>query len=406
MQVTDFTSDSPGKLVPTVEGALAFVPSPLPPSLDLDIGTIGLLSSADHAVGRLVGTTAHLVNPFLVGAPLLRREAILSSRIEGTVTTPEELALLEAGQQAREPAAGSDTLEVLNYVRAMQHGLERLNELPVCLRLIREIHAHLMAGGRGQEETPGEFRRAQNYIAPPGDPISAARFVPPTVLEMEAALDHFERYLHAESDLPILLKLAFVHYQFETIHPFRDGNGRVGRLLIPMMLIVAGRLSQPLLYLSGFFDQHRGDYYDLLLNVSLSGNWLAWIRFFLRAVQESADDATSRVQGLLQMRERYQLTFQSARSSALLQKLIDELFKSPSITIGQTAELLGVTPAAARNNLRKLEEAGIIREVTKRTRGQVFVAVGVLGFSEAHPSLLSSEGKRAGGRPRHSLASL
>ena len=359
---------------------MAFVPNPLPPSVDLDSETIRLLADAEHAVGRLVGTTAHLVNPYLVGSPLLRREAILSSRIEGTITTPQELALLEAGPPVQESTASSDTHEVLNYVRAMHHGLDRLNELPVCLRLIREIHAQLMAGVRGEEETPGEFRRSQNYIAPQGQPISAARFVPPTVPEMKVALDKFERYLHADAKLPILVKLALVHYQFEAIHPFRDGNGRVGRLLIPMMLIVAGRLSAPLLYLSGYFDQHRKNYYDLLLDVSLFGNWLPWIHFFLRAVAESANDATERVLGLLQLRERYQLTFQSARSSALLQKLIDELFKSPSITIGRTAELLGVTRAAARHNLSKLEEAGIVQEVTKRIRGQVFVAVGVIGF--------------------------
>jgi len=338
------------------------------------------------------------VNPFLVGSPLLHREAILSSRIEGTITTPEELVLFEVGKRPAGPgpSRAEDTREVRNYIGAMRHGLGRLQELPVCLRLIREIHSVLLADVRGGRERPGEFRTAQNYIGRHAtDSIQDARFVPPPVHEMRDLLRDLETYIASDTDpLPLLIRLALVHYQFEAIHPFRDGNGRVGRLLIPLLLCEHERLSEPLLYLSAFFERHRQAYYDLLLDVSCSGAWMRWIRFFLQGVHDCANEAAAQVEGLLGLRQRYHERFQSARSSALLIKLIDELFKRPAITIGETASLLEVTPASASYNLRKLADAGIVAEWTGRQRDQIFVAGDIVAFlrdSERPPAVEPSD---------------
>jgi Fic family protein len=382
VQAADFTASSPGRLVPTIAGALAFVPDPVPRLLEIDLPTAGLLAKAASALGRLTGATPRLMNPFLVGSPLLHREAIISSRIEGTITTPEELVLLEAAGPPRASASpgDEDTREVRNYIAAMQHGLQRLAELPVCLRLVREIHAELLRGVRGERERPGEFRDTQNWIGTRGDSIEAARYVPPPVAEMHTALNDLEQYLNLDTDLPLLVKIALVHYQFEAIHPFRDGNGRIGRLIVPLLLCHHGDMREPLLYLSAFFERCKEQYSDLLLRVSQKGDWLAWVRFFLRGVQESADEAIKQVEGLVALRERWHRQFQRARGTALLQKLIDHLFSVPAITIGDAAKVLEITPAAAAHNVRKLVGAGILNELTGRKRGQVFVAGEILAF--------------------------
>ncbi len=382
MKPSDFVDNAPGKLVPTYDGALAFVPDPVPRSLDLDHLTIRLLADAENALGRLVGITGRLVNPYLVGSPLLHREAIVSSRMEGTVTTPEALVLLEVSGATRD-SQNQDTQEVLNYIRAMRHGMARLRELPVSLRLIREIQRELIYGVRGERERPGEFRNIQNWIGKRGDPIHAARFVPPPVPEMLAALDDLERYLNripTDNDPPLSVELALIHYQFEAIHPFRDGNGRIGRLLLPLLLCSRGRMRDPLLYLSSFFERHRDTYMDLLLRVSQKGDWRAWVQFFLKAVIESAEDSVRQAEGLLALRDRYHRQFQAARSSALLQRLIDDLFQNPAITIGRATKLLNVTPMAASYNINKLQTAGILREATGRKKNKVFIATGIVAF--------------------------
>jgi Fic family protein len=355
----------------------------MPAELALGPFAVRLLSDADYALGRLAGSAGRLVNPYLIGQPLLRREAILSSRIEGTFTTPEQLVLLEAGvaPSGQDSRVTEDTREVLNYVRAMERGLELLKTIPVSLRLVKDLHAVLLTGVRGNQERPGAFRTEQNYIGSRHAPISQARFVPPPVPEMLEALDRWERDIHIDPDpLPLLVRLAVAHYQFEAIHPFRDGNGRVGRLLIPLLLCANERLSDPLLYMSAFFERHRDEYVDLLLRVSTSGSWEDWISFFLRGVAECAREGQTLTDGLLELRERYHASVRSARSSGLLAALIDELFRIPTITIGRAATLLGVTPASASSNLRKLEALNVIAEVTGRTRDQVFVAREILGF--------------------------
>lgn len=388
MKDADFISECPGQLVPTVEGAQAFVPVPIPRQLQLPSFTWRLQSDADDAVGRLAGVVARLVNPWLVAYPLMRREAILSSRIEGTHTTAEDLVLLDV-DEAQRPALPphsrkEDTLEVANYIRAMEHGLARLKEIPVSLRLIRDVHAVLLKDVRGGHERPGEFRTLQNFIGDDGDRIAGARFVPPPVTQMLALLDDFEKYLHEETDdsPPLLIRLALIHYQFETIHPFRDGNGRLGRLLLALMLCSSERLVDPTLYLSGYFDQNRDEYMDRLLLVSQRGDWVGWINFFLKGVAECAKDSREQAEGLIALRDNYLGRFRAARSSGLLQTLIEDLFKQPSMRIGDAVDLLGVSHAAASYNLKKLEAAGIVREITGRRRNQIYYAAEIVRFSQ------------------------
>lgn len=390
MQVIDFSQDSPGKLVPIGSGTVAFVPDPMPREVALGPAEVLLLSAADYALGRLAGAAGRLINPYLIGQPLLRREAIFSSRIEGTFTTPEQLVLLEAGVPANghDADASADTREVLNYVRAMERGLELLRTIPVSLRLVRDLHAVLLDGVRGGQDRPGEFRTVQNYIGSRQAPIADARFVPPPVTDMHEALKLWERDLHLQPDpLPLLVRLAVSHYQFEAIHPFRDGNGRVGRLLIPLLLCAHDRLTDPLLFMSAYFERRRDEYMDLLLRVSTHGVWREWIAFFLRGVADCTHESQKLTDGLLALRERYHAIVRSARSAGLLGRLIDDLFRLPSITIARTTELLNVTPATASSSLRKLQALGIVTEVTGRVRGQVFVAREILDFVGRDPDV-------------------
>jgi Fic family protein len=379
VRTADFSPESPGRLVEISLGVPAFVPDPMPDELTLDYVTIRLLSDAEHAIGRLVGAVGQTVNPFLVGSPLLHREAILSSRIEGTIATPEQLVLAELAGPSNASEDVGAAEEVVNYMRAMRHGLR--SKLPMSLRLIRDLHGVLMKGVRGGQDRPGEFRDVQNFIGSPGASIGDARFVPPPAGAMRDCLDVFERRLHARNErLPILVKLAVVHYQFEAIHPFRDGNGRIGRLLLPLLLVREKRLEEPVLYLSAYLERNRKEYMDLLLAISQKGAWLEWVRFFLKGVEESASESLEQTDTLLALRERYHNQFRSARSFGLLQQLIDNLFVSPSITMTTTAKALKITPAAAAANIRKLTEGGVLREVTGRKRDQVFVAHEILKF--------------------------
>lgn len=382
MQPQDFTGKSPGLLVPTERQALAFVPDPVPERLDLDGPTIRLLTSAESGLGQLKGTLRALgaqVSPHLVSRPLARQEAIASSRIEGTVTTPEQLVLLEVEPPTQDSSV-SETQEVLNYMLALDHGFRRLEALPVSLRLIKEVHAILMRGVRGDEERPGEVRTIQNFIGSSRD-IREARFVPPPVAALADCLRDLEITINPpdpDEGLPHLVRLALIHYQFETIHPFRDGNGRVGRLLIPLILCQYERLDEPTLFLSSYFEKHRGAYADLMLRVSQTGDFLAWVRFFLEAVAESARTSVERAEGLVRLRRDYHARVTTGRSSALRLKLVDALFDRPSLSIRRTAEILGVTVASASANLQKLVEAGILVEVTGRKRDQRYVARGIL----------------------------
>lgn len=378
MNPAEFTPQAPGRLVKVPEGAWAFIPAPLPPNLEPDWPTMLELSVANQALGELAGVGRMLPNPHLLIRPYLHREAVLSSKIEGTVTSVQQLLLFEAGRP--EGSDQGDVREVFNYIQATNYGLERLKELPVCLRLIRELHERLMKDVRGQEQRPGEFRNIQNWIELGQSPLEEARYVPPPVSELPQALDAFERFVAEPKDLPPLIHLALVHYQFEAIHPFRDGNGRIGRLLTTLLLSASDYyqpqplLPGPLLYLSAYFEHRRQAYYDHLLGVSQRGEWGEWLRFFLRGVAEQSRDAIQRSQRLLDLRQRYREKLQTARTSALLLRLVDELFARPAVTAAEAQKLLNVTALPVYGALRRLEEAGIIREVTGQVRNRIWLA--------------------------------
>jgi Fic family protein len=311
----------------------------------------------------------------------MRREAVLSSKIEGTQASLSDLLFFEASKPSTPKPP--DVREVANYVTALEYGLGRLKDLPVSLRLIREMHERLMHGVRGEYMTPGEFRRSQNWIGPPGCLLMDATFVPPPVEEMKEALGELEKYLHVPSALPPLVRLALIHYQFEAVHPFLDGNGRIGRLLLTLLLCAEGLLPQPLLYLSAYFERHRQDYYDLLLGVSQSGKWSEWVTFFLRGVAEQSRDAVKRSNRLLDLRQEYHQKFQSARSSALLLRLVDELFAYPAITISRAAKRTGVTPRSAQLNVERRVKERSLAEARGRKRNRVYVAPGIIRVIEA-----------------------
>ena len=391
MRHEDFSPSANGRLVPTVGGAMAFAPEPLPRRLSLDSASTGRLARAENALGRLEGLATHEFDSFLIGAPLLNREAIVSSRIEGTIASPEELAIHEAGGVLPEARRDAEAREVGNYVAAMRHGLARLPEIPLSLRLIRELHGKLLDDVRGGNYSPGEFRTSQNHIGRPGSTILEARFVPLPVPQMQEALADFEQFLHldaaADPDLPpLLVRVALVHHQFETIHPFADGNGRVGRLLIPLQLIHEQHLRKPLFYMSTYFERHRDRYYDLLLEVCQSGDYLPWVAFFLEGVAECAGDAVRQAERLLALRGEWRARFGSAGSSALLLQLVDRLFSRPSVTANEIAAAFGVSHLTATRNIQKLVDAGVLAERTGRKRDRVFVAVPLLRFMDVEPA--------------------
>ena len=357
------------------------MPDPLPPTVRWDVDLIATLSAADRAIGQLSGVAQTLANPHLLIHPFIRREAVLSSRIEGTESSLSDLFLFEAAPSV-EPAV-PDVREVANYVRALEYGLRRTTELPLSLRLIREVHALLMEGVRGEHMTPGEFRRSPNWIGPQGCTLNEATYVSPPPSDMIDALGKFETYLHTPSNLPPLVRIAIIHYHLEAIHPFLDGNGRIGRLLVTFLLCFEGVLPQPLLYLSAYLEKHRDAYNEHLLAVSQAGRWKEWISFFLRGVSEQGMDAVRRSNGLLGLRDQFHEKCHVARSSALLLKLVDNLFSYPATTVGSAAQLLDVTRRSAQGCIDKLLDAGILQEVTGQRRNRVYVAREIVRTIEA-----------------------
>jgi Fic family protein len=382
MRREDFTANAPGRLVTAPEGHLAYVPNPLPPEFDLELSTVNLLADAERALGELKGVGQRLPNPRLLINPFLRREAVLSSRIEGTTTGLQQLLLFETAP-SDEPG-DADVREVANYVAALELGFSLLERLPVSLRLIRQIHERLMEGVRGQEQRPGEFRHIPNLIGHRGATPDTARFVPPPVKEMHEALHDLERYIgEHRDDLPFLIQLALVHYQFEVIHPFMDGNGRVGRLLIALQLRERAYLPQPLLYLSAYFEYHRDAYRDHLLAVSRSGTWTQWIDFFLQGVAEQSTDTVQRSYQLLDLLQRYQSWALAAIRSGNLARLVELVFVRPVISIANVEEWLGVTQPAASRLVQQMVDRGILEEVTGRQRNRRFAALEILEILDA-----------------------
>lgn len=368
------------------------------PELAFDVDLVARLSAADRALGLLAGAGRTLPNPRLLARALLRREAVLSSRIEGTQASLSDLVRFEADPRLGND--GGDVREVFNYVAAVTHVLDPARRLPLSLPLLLEAHRILLTGVRGGYATPGEFRRSQNWIGAPGCTLNDASFMPPPPERLWGCLDLLEKYLHAETPLPPLVAIALVHYQFEAVYPFIDGNGRVGRLLITLLLAEWGLLPDPLLDLSAYLEPRRADYYRCLLAVSTTGDWTGWLQYFLGAVEHQAADALARAQRLHTLREGYRATVATARSSGLQGLLVDALFDTPVLTISRAMKLLGVTHRAARMNVEKLVEAGMLHEVPNG-RPRLFLATDIVAVVEGvGPDPVPGEaGQFAAGNP-------
>jgi Fic family protein len=369
----DFRAPEAGRVIRTPTGYDAFVPNPLPPRIPWSDELVRTLSRADAALSELSGLGSLLPNPHLLIAPYVRREAVLSSKIEGTTTDLSELLIDEAN--AGPPRDPDDVREVRNYVRALEYGVKRLRDLPLSLRLVRELHERLLKGVRGNRATPGEFRRSQNWIGPPGSNPQTATYVPPPVDEMMPALDAWEHFLHEREKLPDLVQCALMHEQFEAIHPFLDGNGRVGRLLITLFLIERKRLSQPLLYLSAYIEANRSDYYELLQGVRTRGDWSSWLMYFLRGVAEIGMEAVERSGRLLALRERFRKKVAQLPRAL---KLLDFLMINPYVTVARAEKLLGVSNPTAREAVNRLQAAGLLEETTGRSWGKLYLAKPIL----------------------------
>ena len=367
-----------GRTVAQATGYLAYVPAPLPPELpvQLDPEGVDLLSRADQALGKLEGIATLLPNPDLFVGMYVRKEALLSSQIEGIESTLDEVIRFEEGDEPAEGKRLHDTAEVVNYVRALNYGIRRLAELPLSLRLIREIHTELMHGVRGENKAPGEFRVTQNWIGAKGANLSTAGFVPPPVPDMNAALDNFEKFLHERREhperpqYPVILECALVHAQFETIHPFLDGNGRLGRLLIALLLHERGVLLKPLLYLSLYLKGNRLEYYDRLTAVRKNGDWEGWAKFFLRGVEQTALEAVETARKLIAFREQAMRSASALGANEL--KLVEFLFAHPLTDIQTVEKNLDVVYNTAAAAIRRLESAGLVKETTGRRRSRVY----------------------------------
>lgn len=368
------SSPRAGRMVQQSSGYRAFIPNPLPPvpAIDLTGNVQALLSQADHALGLLEGAALLLPNPELFVFMYIRKEAVLSSQIEGTQSSLQDVLVAEA--KLFDPNAPSDVGEVVNYVRAMQHGIARLDQLPISVRLIREIHAELMQGARGGNLTPGELRRSQNWIGPTGCGIRNASFVPPPPHEMLQAMSELELFLNSPSSLPLLVQIAIAHVQFETIHPFLDGNGRVGRLLITFLLMNRGLLTQPVLYLSHHFKRHRSAYYEHLQTVRTRGDWEGWIEFFLQGVIDVSREAALTAKSILAMREEYRskIADTMGRGAGSAHRVMEKLFDQPIVAVATVREWLDITPAGANSVVNRLVEIGLLSEITGYARNRRF----------------------------------
>jgi Fic family protein len=361
-----------GRYIQQPTGYRAFIPAPLQPDppVQLDGAALALLSRADQAIGRLAGVAHTLPSTDLFVAMYVRREAVASSQIEGTRSTLDDVLAFELDPRTHD--VPDDVEEVVNYIRAMNYGLNWLATLPLSLRLIREIHAELMRGTRGTDKTPGEFRTSQNWIGPRNATLDRATFVPPPVSELMPALDNFERFLHEEAGLPALVHCGLAHAQFETIHPFLDGNGRVGRLLIAFLLVHRGILHRPLLYVSDYLRVHRAEYYDRLTAVHDEGNWEGWLRFFLRGVAETAEEATETARAIVSLRERHRQQLLEHGFGHNELRFLDLLMQRPLVNVKLVQDMLGVVDMTASRLIERLTGLGLIEEITGRRRNRVF----------------------------------
>ncbi|HEV7774231.1 MAG TPA: Fic family protein [Conexibacter sp.] len=350
---------------PGRHGYVAYFPAVIPRTVEVPAATVHLLADAEAALGRLAGVGQLLPNPHLLIRPYLLREALSSTRIEGTQASLADVFETEASGEA----PNADVEEVLNYIQALEWGLRELDRLPLGVRLICEMHRRLLAGVRGRERMPGEFRTTQNWVGAVGSTIETARFVPPPPHELPALLSDWERYVHEETEVPLLVKHALLHYQFETLHPFLDGNGRLGRLLSVFLLVEHERLSAPLLYLSTYLERDRERYYEALQTVRERGDAVPWLDLFLEAIRTQAVDAVARAQRIIELRERYRAAA-SAIASSKAMALVDLVCEVPIVSSRIVETRLDVTRPTALKLLRQLEGVGVLQQGTGGPRGQ------------------------------------
>ncbi len=363
-----------GAYRPQPSGYRAFIPADLPPDPTIDIsGDLqAQLSRADSALGRLDGSIQTLPNPDLFVFMYVRKEAVLSSQIEGTQSSLQDLLATEA--KMLKPNRRSDVNELINYISAMNHGLSRVSELPVSSWLIREIHEKLLQDTRGSRLTPGQFRTSQNWIGPAGSTLGEATFVPPPPDQVAECMSQLERFIHANTNLPLLIKVGLAHAQFETIHPFLDGNGRVGRLLITFLLSEQQALLKPVLYLSWYFKQHRQTYYEELQSVRDRGTWERWLLFFLQGVEEVSNHAAGTARQILVLREDHRsvITENLGRAAGNGHRVLERLYEHPYVSVEDIKQLTGTSYTAANNLVAKLVECDILLEYTGQSRNRKF----------------------------------
>ncbi len=364
--------DRAGAYMISTSGARCFKPKPLPPAPPVEMtGALTLaLSDADRAIARLDGSTLILPDTDLFVYGFMLQEAALSSQIEGTQASLDDVLVFQA--EPRTVQRTEDVADVVNYIHAMNWGMDELARLPLSLRFVRELHGRLLRDGRGADRKPGEFRTTQNWIGAPGSTIEEAVFVPPAVPDMTEALGHWEAFLHHDHGLPPLIRSALAHAQFETIHPFLDGNGRVGRMIVALMLVSDRVLHRPLLYLSMFFKKNRGEYYDLLQAIRQNGDWERWLLFFLRGVDETARSAFDAAQSVIKLKERIDSTIRDQVNAPSAAKLGHLMFRYPYLSARQIAERLGVSQPTANALVRRFSELKFLTEVSGRKWGRLY----------------------------------
>ena len=354
-------TDSPtGRLVPIRDGQQAFVPNPLPRDLPMSPRLVSLLVDAASAVGTLRGVGETVPNPRLLIRQFIRREAVLSSRIEGTIASLSDVFAYEVESQS---PPGSDVAEVVNYVTALEYGIDKLETLPISYRLVNEIHLRLLEGVRGQDKLPGQFRDVQVWIGAPRSAIYNARFVPPPPDRLRDLFHDWEKFVNEPTQMPPLVRCALMHYQLEAIHPYPDGNGRIGRLLITLFLCVSGVLPEPLLYMSAYFERDRQQYYDELFAVSATGDWERWLAYFLTGVHQEAQDTMKRIRRIRSIQDEWRELLQNRNATANDLRLLDDLFSHPVTTASRTASLLEISDAGARGVLNRLVDAEILTRI-------------------------------------------
>lgn len=363
-----------GRYIKQLTGYKAYIPNLLPPDppIHMDNELQVLLSNADRALARLDGAALILPNPELFVAMYVKKEALLSSQIEGTQASLEGILEFESDLTPRDNI--NEIKEVINYIKALDYGMERLENFPMSLRLIKEIHAVLLEGVRGASKSPGEFRRSQNWIGPAGASLRDALFVPPPHDMVDPLMSNIEKVVHSDDNIPALIKIAMIHAQFETIHPFLDGNGRVGRLLITFYLYWKKILEKPLLYLSFYLRKYKEEYYQWLMDLRLKGEWENWLKFFLKGVIEVSGEAVSTAKEIILLKEK--LTgemFSKSIGGALAVKLLDRLFEKPIVSVSDAAAYLNVSRQSALQLVKKFAQIGILKEITGKQRYRKYI---------------------------------